>query len=404
MSSGHGHRASDSNRSAVYRLNVLCLLLTAYRSLITDVLTPLRLLLLIAHAGVLGIAALNVAYLRLTRTPRLLRAPAPRVSVLVPARNEAATLPRLLRSLLNQEYADFEVIVVDDASEDDTWGTLDRHAHPRLRAIRSPGPPAGWVGKNHALHTAADAASGDVLLFLDADTNLADPTALRRLVEAHAALSPDAVLTGLPRFLDRGPALWLTGLVPFALMTGLPMPLARHVRSPLLSALNGQVWMAPADVYRRLQPHSAVRADVLEDIEIGRLLKRAGVPLALRDLTGEVEVEMYRTLAEAWRGFRKNAYLLQGGRPAPFLAFLALYTAIFVVAPRLDRRMLLSTLAAKALADRAGRLPLASLPFAPFSLFLGAVLQLDSARAHWTGRVQWKGRDVSRAAITPASA
>jgi hypothetical protein len=202
-------------------------------------------------------------------------------------------------------------------------------------------------------------------------------------------------MTGLPRFLDRGPALWLTGLVPFAVMTGLPLPLVRASRSPLLSALNGQVWLAPADVYRRLQPHRAVRDRVLEDIEIGRLFKRARVPLGFRDLTGEVEVEMYRSLPEAWRGFRKNAYLLQGGRPAPFWAFFALYTAIFVVGPLSSRRLWLATLLTKAAADRAGRLPLGLLPFTTLSLVLGALLQLDSARAHWSRRVEWKGRAVA---------
>ena len=359
-------------------------------------------LLTVGHGALLGLTALNLAYLWRTRARRARPARWPRVSVLVPARNEAHTLPRLLPSLLAQAYPDpgaesgagFEVVVVDDASEDATWEVLRAHAHPRLRAIRSAGPPPGWIGKTHALDTAASAADGDVFLFLDADARLMDAGALRRLVERLEAAGPDAVVSGLPRYADRGGARLLTGLVPFALLTALPLPLVPRTRLPWLSALNGQVWLTRAALYRRHRPHAAARDRVLEDVEIGRLLKKAGARIVLRALTDEVEVEMYRSLGEAWRGFRKNAYLLQGGRPLPFLASLAVYVALFVVAPARRRRLLASTVLLKAMSDRAAQLPpWASLP-APLSLALGAALQLDSARAHLTGRAEWKGRRV----------
>lgn len=352
-------------------------------------------LLLAIHAGLLGIAALNLAYLRLSAGRRTRPAPLPRVSILVPARDEEHTLPRLLESLVTQQYAGgFEIVVVDDASTDGTAGILESYTSRGLRAIASSGPPAGWVGKNHALHTAAGAATGDVFLFLDADTWLLDSDALGRLVERHADLGEGAVLSGLTRFADRGATLLLTGLVPFAVMSSLPLPLVRGTRSPALSALNGQAWMVSAETYRRLEPHQAMRDRVLEDVEIGRLFKRAGVPVSLRDLADEVAVEMYRSLPEAWRGFRKNAYLLQGGRPAPFLASFLAYVALFVVGPRIDKRILGTTLLLKAVTDRGGRLPIYAMPMATISLLAGACLQVASAHAHWTGRAQWKGRRV----------
>jgi len=352
-------------------------------------------LLLRAHLAILGLSVVNLAYLRLTRRHRARPVQWPMVSVLVPARNEEASLPRLLASLLAQEYpGTFEVIIVDDASEDDTWKVLQRHADPRLRAIRSAGPAAGWIGKNHALYTAAGAAGGDVLLFLDADARLIDEHALARLVERHTALGAGAAMSGLPRYADRGPALWLTSLVPMAAMSTLPLPLVRATRTPTVSALNGQCWLVSTNVYRRLQPHAALRSAVLEDVEIGRLLKRAGVPLALRDLADEIEVEMYRSFGEAWHGFRKNAYLLQGGRPVPFWLLHAAYVMLYVVAPRRDVRLLATTFALKAISDRASRLPWRILPMTTLSLLAGGLLQLDSARAHWSRRVEWKGRAV----------
>lgn len=351
-------------------------------------------LLLAAHAALLALVAVNLAYLRRTRRDR--RAPAawPRVSVLVPARNEEENLRRLLPTLLAQDYPALEVVVVDDASEDATWAVLEAHADPRLRPLRGGGPPPGWLGKPHALHEAARHATGDLFVFLDADAALTDAGALRRLVERFTALGPGAVLTGLPRYVGEPGGLLLTSLVPFAALTALPLPLVPRARSPWLSALNGQVWVIAAEAYRRHQPHRAVAAEVLEDVEIGRLLTRAGMRPSLRDLTGEVEVRMYRSFGGAWRGFRKNAYLVGGGRPLPFAAFWALYALLYVAAPFFGWPLLITLYVLKGLTDRGARLPLWVSVLAPAALAAGAVLALDSALAHATGRVAWKGRQV----------
>src|SRR5690606_26743983 len=147
-----------------------------------------------------------------------------------------------LPSLLAQDYPDFQVVVVDDASEDDTAAVLAAHADPRLAVIAGEGPPPGWLGKPHACHQAARRADGALYLFLDADAEAAGPGALRRLVERFAACGPDAVLTGLPRYVDAGGGLLLTSMVPFALLSALPIPLVPRARQASLSGLNGQVW------------------------------------------------------------------------------------------------------------------------------------------------------------------
>jgi glycosyltransferase involved in cell wall biosynthesis len=360
----------------------------------------MRKLLLAAHGSLLGLTALNVAYLRRKRRAR--RAPPawPRVSVLVPARNEEENLGRLLPSLLAQDYPAFEVVVVDDASEDGTWAVLEAHAHPRLRPLRGGGPPPGWLGKPYALHTAAAHATGALFLFLDADAALRDGGALRRLVERFAAAEAGApgatVLTGLPQFVGDGGGLLLTSLVPFAVLSALPVALVPRTRAPSLSALNGQVWMMAAAAYRRHEPHRMVAAEVLEDVMIGRYAKRAGLRLVFLDLSGEVVVRMYRSWGEAWRGFRKNAYLVWGGRPLPFAALGTLYALLYVAAPLFGWPLLGTLYAIKGLADRAARLPLRVTALAPLVLAAGAALALDSALAHATGRVAWKGRGVGR--------
>ena len=381
-------------------------------------MTPFGVLLgvvLAIHAGVAAVLVANLWSFARDRR-RALPTALPTVSVLVPARNEEANLRALLPTLLAQRGVEAEVVVVDDASEDGTWAVLQEHADDRLVAVRGDGPPAGWVGKPHALYQAARRATGDVFVFLDADAQLRDDGALARLVGRWVANGgAGTALTGLPRYLDRGPAALLTSLVPFAVLAALPVPLVPHVQAPSLSALNGQIWLLGAADYRRLAPHEAVKSDVLEDVMIGRYLKRSGVRLFFQDLGGEVAVRMYRTFSEAWRGFQKNAALLAGGKPGRpvttgFVSFLALYVVSWVVPSALwiggaaGLWALASLVGIKLVIDRAGRFPLWVSALAPVTLALGAALQLDSARAHATGRVAWKGRAVGHAepASTPA--
>ena len=355
---------------------------------------------LVLHAGVLGILAVNLASFYRQRPRGGLAAPL-RVSVLVPARNEEANLGILLPSVLAQTGVDLELVVVDDASEDGTWRAIEAHADPRLVGVQSPGPPVGWVGKTHALHTAAARATGDLFVFLDADAALRDPGALARLAGRWQQQGgAGTALTGLPHYRDRGPGLLLTGLVPFAVMAGLPVPLVPVTTSPALSALNGQIWALGAADYRRLEPHAIHAADVLEDVMIGRFLKRQGIRLHFLDLQKEVAVRMYGSFGEAWRGFRKNAYLLAGGSPARFAVFFALYGLVWVVPSflwtlgPLGLVPLATLVLAKGLVDRSQGFPLWTTLAAPIALALGAALQLDSAIAHARGRVSWKGRSV----------
>ena len=368
------------------------------------------------HVGVLGIVALN--RIALGRSLRRIDAVgADRVSVLVPARNEEANLARLLPTLLAQRGVEFEIVVVDDASEDGTWRVLQEHVaqcpegNPTLIPLKGSGPPTGWVGKVHALYQATRVATGDVFVFLDADAELRDADALARLVGRWRATGGAGhVLTGLPRYLDRVPASLLTSLVPFAVVAALPIPLVPRTPRPSVSALNGQIWVMGAADYDRLEPHAANAAEVLEDVKIGRFVKRQGLTLHFVDLQPDLAVRMYESFGDAWAGFRKNAYLIGGGRPAPFAFFFAVYTLCWVVpsvawlwAGTWGLVPLATLYLAKGLIDRWGRFPLAVTALSPLVLLLGAGLQLDSAWAHARGSVAWKGREVGRSGTTAAT-
>ena len=321
----------------------------------------------------------------------------PRLSVLVPARNEQAHLPRLLASLWAQDYPDFEVVVYDDGSTDATPEILAADRDPRLVRLRGDGPPPGWVGKCHALYQATRHASGEAFLFLDADVELRHAGALQALVERFEALPAPSVLTGFPYYGDSG-GLLMVPLVVDVLLIGLPWALVPHVRLRALAALNGQLWMIRAADYRAHEPHLVHRAEVLEDVEIGRTLKQAEVVPHLAALHPDVAVRMYASTAEAWAGFSKNAYLLLGGTPARFAAGWTVYTALFVATPLALPWAMASVTGLKLVADTsAGLSPLLSLAAWP-SYAAGSAVSVASARAFVRGTVTWKGRNVHASA------
>ncbi len=345
------------------------------------------------HVGLWGILLTNLAYLRRQTAPS--PSPLPTLSVCIPARNEADNLRRLLPTLRNQDYPDLEILICDDRSEDATWEVLSNAENPRLTPLRGADPPSGWVGKVHALYQCTRQASGDCYLFLDADAELRRPDALRQLVARHVA-SQTQVSSGFPRL--QGGALLLVSLVPHALLSSLPWPLVPKTQMPALSALNGQCWLVDRDLYHRHEPHAQVKDAVLEDVAIGRYLKRQGHPPTFLDVQDLVAVHMYDGFVEAWRGFRKNAYLLLGGTPSRFLLLHTGFLLSWGVAPVLSGWFLVSLYGLKFVTDRASRMPLHITALAPLSYFLGLILQLDSAIHHWRDRVRWKGRSVPSSA------
>lgn len=340
------------------------------------------------HIGLWGTLLANLAYLR-SGSPS--SASRPSVTVCIPARNEADNLRRLLPSLLQQTYPSLEIIVWDDGSEDATWEVLQSIDDSRLTALQGDGPPDGWVGKVHALYQCTRQATGTCYLFLDADAELTTPDALNKLVSRHHA-ADTAVSTGMPRF--RGAAQLLVSLVPYSLLTGLPWPLVQRTSMPALSALNGQCWLIDAPLYHDVEPHKAMNDAVLEDVAIGRFLKKHGHPPLLLNVQDLVSVHMYATLREAWEGFRKNAYLLLGGAPLSFILMYGYFLLIWLVAPLLSPWFLVSLYGLKGTTDRLNGVPLSVSLLAPLSFLLGLLLQFDSAVHHWNDRVTWKGRPV----------
>jgi chlorobactene glucosyltransferase len=254
-------------------------------------------------------------------------AEAPRVSVIVPARDEERNIEACVTSLLAQDYDNFEVIVVDDGSTDATPTILARLARTpagrrRLRVVRVEELPSGWAGKPHALHTGTRIASGEWLLFTDADTRHT-PTALRSAMTRALSDGVDLFTIGTTQEL---PDFWNRVLMPIAFMgisSQYPPAWVNNPRSPIAIA-NGQFLLIRKAMYDGVGGYDtdALRATVVDDLALARVVKRSGGKLRFVDGRGLVSVRMYRSVREHVNGWGKNATIGSRGGAWLFPIFI----------------------------------------------------------------------------------
>lgn len=220
------------------------------------------------------------------------------VSVIIPARNEEISLPHLLGSLYGQEGLHPEVIVVDDGSTDATAAVAGETG---ARVLQAAAPPTGWLGKPWACHVGADAATGDVLVFLDGDVVL-EPDGLARIVTAHTTLAKDGLLSVQP-FHRTERAYEQFSLYPnlISMMATGHFAVHRSFAAPMAF---GPCVVSTSEAYRAVGGHAAVRGEVLEDLHLGRAFARADRPVRCLAGGSAVSFRMYpdgpRQLVEGW--------------------------------------------------------------------------------------------------------
>jgi chlorobactene glucosyltransferase len=260
---------------------------------------------LILAASALNLA-LNMRALRVPRRDVRLPAPAPKVSVIVPARNEEANIGRCLGSLLKQDYPDFEIIVLNDNSEDRTAAVVRSFADsdPRVRLLDGEPLPPGWAGKPHACFQAAQKATGEWLLFTDADT-IHSPDMLRRSVGL-AASEHIALLSGFPHQLATSISQKIViPMMYFVMLTWAPLWALQRSKKPVASIAIGQFLLFPRDVYWAMGGHEAVKNRIMEDLWMGvEVSKRGGRHLSV-DLSDMVSCRMYGDLGSIWEGLTR---------------------------------------------------------------------------------------------------
>jgi len=337
----------------------------------------------------------------------------PRISLLVPARNEARSIEGCVRGLLGQAYPDFEVIVLDDESTDGTGEILERLTaeDARLRIIHGQPVPAGWLGKNWACQQLSQAAGGDYLLFTDADTSH-DPLMLRDAIAAALATRAD-LLSGMPyqEVKTWGEQL-LVPILAWSFMAFIPIALAERVRAAFLSVSIGQFLLFRRSAYDASGGHTAVRDKVVEDFELARNIKKAGLQWRFVDATSRIHCRMYHNFREVFDGLSKNLFLVFGN-----IFFFALAWGALVISflePQLIlllalcgvllpiKLVLLSILAIGqaillwGITDLRFGFPIRQAALYPITIVLSVFIGLRSMFAHTFKRgVTWKGRAVT---------
>lgn len=259
------------------------------------------------------------------------------VSVIVPARNEEATIRSCVRDLASSRYPSFEIVVVDDRSEDDTAElarSLDPGRARRLRVVGGEPLPEGWLGKPWACWQGYEAAQGDLILFTDADTRHG-PNLLERAVRGLEDDRASAV-TLMGRQLMHG--FWEKVVQPqFFTALAIRFPRLDRILGPGRcrgAVANGQFILVGREAYEEIGGHRRIRGEVVEDLRLAQSLCRGGHRVSVREAEDAFATRMYRTLREIVDGWSKNVSIAirQSAPPAlrPVALPLSLLAAAFL--------------------------------------------------------------------------
>ena len=334
---------------------------------------------------------------------------APGVSILIPARNEAQNIGPTITRLLQQQYPTFELLVLDDHSEDNT-GALAKAATAgdlRFRLLTGTALSAGWGGKNWACHQLAGAAQYDLLLFTDADVQW-QPQALQALVNMQQQHKADLLTVWPTQITVTWGERLVVPLMSFAIWAYLPVWLAHHTPFPSAAAANGQCLLFHRAAYGACGGHAAVRGQVLDDVLLAQRVKAKGGRLRMADGAGLILCRMYDSWQSTIHGYAKN--ILAGHNSSPlFLILSTLFHLTVFIGPWLwllfgtltpttgwprwplgliGLAWLLRLLTAQATGQRLGDGLLM-----PLSVLLMTRIALLSLWWHWRyGAPQWKGR------------
>ncbi len=361
-----------------------------------------------------GLAITVRCVLAQKRIQWLMPSPAPvpfdaKVSVVIPARNEEYDIATALRSILNQEGVDLEVIVVNDHSTDRTAEIVDRiaRADRRVTVLHDPPLLQGWLGKCNAMQQGAQRASGEYLLFTDAD-----------IVHARGCFS--AVLNEMqqntydffslfPRCINR--SLWENINIPiyfFGVAKLLATPGLEDPDSPDAVA-SGALMLIKARVFQEIGGFGEVKGEMFDDVGLARLLKARQYRVGYRLAPECVQVQLFKNNRDAFWGNTKNILTAVEGRvwlavPLMLLAFIQYWTPVLamVIGVLVPSPLLLMvgfcTYAIQYMGfftvQRILRFDALKLLFFPLVAIVGAGCISRALYYHVRGEIRWRGRTI----------
>lgn len=256
------------------------------------------------------------------------------ISILFTGRDEAEKLPGALETLLSLDYPRYEVIAVDDRSEDATGSILKAAAEKdsRLKSVRVDSLPSGWLGKPHGLQKAYENSNGEWIVFTDADVHFA-PDVLRRAVAlAREKGWEHLTLLGAPKMFTAGEKIVLTFFgLGFAIGTR-PWSVSNPRSSAYMGV--GAFQMIRRSAYEKMGTHRRLAMEVVDDVKLGKLVKEAGIRSGVAKAGDAVSVHWHSGLRNTIRGTTKNFFATAGYKLwlAALQVFVLLVMCVFPVA------------------------------------------------------------------------
>jgi chlorobactene glucosyltransferase len=324
----------------------------------------------------------------------------PFVSIMVPARNERNIIAGTVRSWASVIYPNYEVIILDDCSSDDTFGVASQAADgdSHVHVLAGVPVPSGWKGKNWACQQMAQVARGEVLLFTDADVQWT-PMSLAALIAEMDRSSADLLSVWPTQISHTWTERLVVPLLGFVIMGYLPVLAVHHCPWSIFSAAIGQCLFFQRQAYEAIGGHAAIRDSLVDDMTFAKVIKSRRLQLRTADGARLVSTRMYHSWKDVRDGFAKN--ILAGhGNSLLFLVFSTFFHWSLFILPwiwmifRPMQGMILVTIGilTRALSAVFTRQRLLDAVFLPISILLMTTIAARSVWWQFTGGVQWKER------------
>jgi len=336
----------------------------------------------------------------------------PFVSVLIPARNEEKNIRQCAESILKQDYPHYEVIILDDNSEDSTIKILSELSlrYDNLKVIKGLELPEGWSGKNFACHQLYKQSHGDYLLFTDADTvhrNDSLSKAVTRSVSRNAdlyTLIPEMTLKSFSeKFIMPG--------LHFTAFSLLPYYLAENYSNPAFAMAAGPFMLFKRKSYVKIGGHEAVSNELVEDVKLAKNIKKHKLKVVVNKGLDVLSCRMYDSFGDIWSGFSKNIFPGMNYSSAMLFSVFGFYLLLFFVpfvalaAGIISGNYYLALNSAyqtililimRLLINLSFRLNFISILLHPVSIFIISLIAFNSWKWNVLGKgSKWKGRTYS---------
>ena len=282
---------------------------------------------------VIGVLRNGATLKPLPRLPDAPPAPLPKVSAIIPARDEGARIEQTVRHLFAQRHADLEVIIADDRSTDATPQILAklRSEFPALKVVRIDSLPENWLGKCHAMHTGATAATGDCLVFADGDVHLAPDIIARAVAAAQETQADHVTITPSQTPPTPRSPLYQAAMTFFAMSITIHLGRANRDKPESMSGI-GAFNLVRTDAYRTIDGHRPLRLEVADDMKLGLLLRRHGKRSRCFIGGPDVQCDWASSTPGIIKALEKNSFSMTGYRLWPLLLGTLCFLAVFAAA------------------------------------------------------------------------